>query len=345
MNENEWFKAFQPLLLRVINTGYGRQLLNIQPDLPPIQHITKNAIHYYLGEGQWQSKFFIGAHWANIIRQRWPEFKRYARFFYDMPHFFTLLNINGRMVPAHATTTAYPDADAESSTVDGFGQKDGGTFAENRSAATGDAMFDDEAHIIWGITFDDRIHRAIFLFDTSGINDAHSVSATTFQYSCYYKDNDGGTGELHYPTLTACSPASNTALVAGDYDCMTALSTPDEFIPRSYSINAADAGGGTDNNTYTFNATGHAAVNKTGITKLMIRSSFDVDNSAPTTTANRLAIRAADYDTSNNDYYPQLTVTHVASNIEKINGIALADIEKLNGITAASGEKINTITF
>ena len=46
MNEVQWFKAFQPLLLRVVNTGYGRQLMGIDSELPLIALITKNAIRY-----------------------------------------------------------------------------------------------------------------------------------------------------------------------------------------------------------------------------------------------------------------------------------------------------------
>ena len=348
MNEVEWFKAFQPLLLRVINTGYGRQLMGINPNLPPIELITKNAIRYYIGEGNWQSQIHIGAKWANVIRYRWPEFKRYARFFYDMPHFFTLLNINGRMVPAHATHTSYPDPHVESTTVDGHCRKsDGADFAATRSSATSNQTSDDEESMypysLWQYF---KIRRQWSLFDTSSINDAHAVSAAVLSISGTggAGDNDGGTSEDHYICLVGGAPASNTAIVAGDYDGMTALNSPTEFVTRSIDVNNYTTADAAYNNVFTLNAAGRSYISLDGVTKFMFRGSFDIDDSAASTSNNEIYARAADYTGTDKD--PKLVVTHaVASDVEKINGIALADIEKFNGITPANAEEINGLTF
>ena len=344
MNEVEWFKAFQPLLLRVVNTGYGRQLMGIDSELPFIDLITKNAIRYYLGNGQWQSQFHVGAKWANVIRYRWPEFKRYARFFYDMPNFFTLLNIDGRAVPAHATTTVYPDPNPESTSFDGHHDLYNGSWADNRAASDSTSVNDSWENIpiqAVGYLLNGMI-RAWTLFDTSSINDLHVVSAATISLTGYSRAYYYG--EVHYLTITAGSPASNTALVVADYSAMTALNSPTEFMDRSISNYTWVYNDSAYNNVLTMNAAGRAAISKDGITKLMWRDSADVDNSGVPATQDRCYCRSADTTGTSKD--PKLIVTHaVGSDVDKINGIDLADIETFNGITAANAETINTIDF
>jgi len=346
MNEVEWFKAFQPLLLRIINTGYGRQLMGISPALPFIDLITKNAIRYPLGNGQWQSQFHVGAKWANVIRYRWPEFKRYARFFYDMPNFFTLLNIDGRAVPAHATTTVYPDPHPESTSVHGMVYTYGGTWAGNRAASDGNGVSDTE-EFMW---VQDQISitglmRVWTLFDTSSISAGDVVTAAVISVTGFdVLDGWNYAEEYHYATISGGAPASNTALVLADYSAMTALNTPTEFVTRNINPRNFDDDDSAYNNVFTLNADGRTAVAKGGITKFIWRDSHEVDNGGQAATDNNCKARSTEYTGTDKD--PKLVVTHaVGSDVEKINGIALSDIEKFNGITAANADKINTITF
>jgi len=351
MNEVEWFKAFQPLLLRVINTGYGRQLMGIDSELPFIDLITKNAIRYPLGNGQWQSQFHVGAKWANVIRYRWPEFKRYARFFYDMPNFFTLLNIDGRAVPAHATTTVYPDPHVESTSVGGWGGRIGGFWYSNRADPDADYLSDttDYFYPQWQFGSDTNgIHRGWTLFDTSSISTGDTVSAAVISVTGnLVNDAWDSNEEYHYVTITGGSPASNTAIVAADYSAMTALNSPTEFVTRNINPRNFNDDDTAYNNVFTLNANGRSAVDKDGISKFLWRDSHDVDflNQAdqPTTLDNHCKARSEDYTGTSKD--PKLVVTHSSSEVEKINGLALADIEKFNGITSVNAEKINTVTF
>ena len=349
MNEVEWFKAFQPLLLRVINTGYGRQLMGIDSELPFIDLITKNAIRYPLGNGQWQSQFHVGAKWANVIRYRWPEFKRYARFFYDMPNFFTLLNIDGRAVPAHATTTVYPDPHVESTSVDGTpytASWTGASWATNRAASDAyDAPDDEEFIDMINHYAVNAFMRTWTLFDTSSISAGDVVTAAVISVTGHDTRDESGTGELHYVTISGGAPASNTALVVADWSAMTALNSPTEFVTRTLNQTNIDEDDSAYNNSLTLNADGRAAVAKGGITKFIWRDSRDVDNSGQAAdTNNHARCRSAEYTGTSKD--PKLVVTHAAgSDVEKINGLALADIEKFNGITAANAQKINTVTF
>ena len=353
MNENEWFKAFQPLLLRVINTGYGRQLMGINPVLPPIQLITKNAIRYYLGEGQWQSEFHTGAKWANVIRYRWPEFKRYARFFYDMPNFFTMLNINGLAVAAHATSTFYPDPNPETTTVDGYVRREGGydDWDDDRDVEPGEGANDTDngiglANLVnWrdltgsGSNSVWYIYRNYFLFDTSGITDTDVVSAAVITFEGDYTLYDQGSDI----TLSGGALISNTAVATGDYDGYLALNSPTEFASR-FDITGWDNAGDND---ITFNAAGRAAVNLTGVTTILERGSQDVIGTEPAWQNSRSQAFTFSANRTGTSQDPKLVVTHAppAVDFKAMNGIDLDDIEKVNGITAANAEKINTIDF
>ena len=361
MNEVEWFKAFQPLLLRVINTGYGRQLMGINPVLPPIQHITKNAIHYYLGERQWQSQIHIGAKWANVIRYRWPEFKRYARFFYYMPHFFTLLNINGLAVPAHATSTFYPDPDTESSSVDGAvmrvdrSSSPASVWSTDRNHSTGTSSTDSWENMKYmlqnqrdaggtgsaGFTTVWEFIRNWFVFDTSSITDTHVVSATVLTLTgADYTAHDETNADL---TFSGGTLESNTAVGTGDYDGYAALNSPTEFSSR-FDVGSWSQTGAND---ITFNADGRAAVSLDGVTTILQRISHDVDNDEPDweDSWTRIYSRAAEQSGTSED--PKLVVTHALPppELEAMNGIALASIQAVNGITAANAEEINGIDF
>ena len=157
-------------------------------------------------------------------------------------------------------------------------------------------------------------------------------------------DNDGGTSEDHYICLVGGAPASNTAIVAGDYDGMTALNSPTEFVTRSIDVNNFATADTAYNNVFTLNAAGRSYISLDGVTKFMFRGSFDIDDSAASTSNNEIYARAADYTGTSKD--PKLVVTHaIASDVEKVTGIALADIEKFNGITPANAEAINGLTF
>ena len=329
--------------------------------LPPIQHITKNAIHYYLGERQWQSQIHIGAKWANVIRYRWPEFKRYARFFYDMPHFFTLLNINGLAVPAHATSTFYPDPDTESSSVDGAvmrvdrSSSPASVWSTDRNHSTGTSSTDSWENMKYmlqnqrdaggtgsaGFTTVWEFIRNWFLFDTSSITDTHVVSATVLTLTgADYTAHDETNAAL---TFSGGTLESNTAVGTGDYDGYAALNSPTEFSSR-FDVGSWSQTGAND---ITFNADGRAAVSLDGVTTILQRISHDVDNDEPDweDSWTRIYSRAAEQSGTSED--PKLVVTHALPppELEAMNGIALASIQAVNGITAANAEEINGIDF
>lgn len=84
LNELTWFRMFQPLLLEMINTGEGRELLRIPAECGKIERFYKNAIHWRTGafwidddgfiQEEWKAIFKVGAYWGNVIRMNWIEF-------------------------------------------------------------------------------------------------------------------------------------------------------------------------------------------------------------------------------------------------------------------------------
>ncbi len=149
----------------------------------------------------------------------------------------------------------------------------------------------------------DQINRNIYLFDTSSIPDSDTISATTFSlYGVSKVDNfNQAIG------VVSSAPASNTQLAAGDFDSLGTTRYADTDI----DITVAST---TGYNDWAFNATGIAAISKTGVTKLGTRLSGDIDNSVPAWSSNLatfLEVYMADQTGTAND--PKLVITHSTS--------------------------------
>ena len=378
MNENIWFEAFQPLLLKVVNTGYGRQLMGIDADIPVIHKITKNAIHCHLGEDKWWAEFRIGAKWANVIRYRWPEFKRYAKFFYDMPNFFTLLNVNGVLVPAHATDTSYPDAHTESTTVDGttryrndVGSANPATDAEFRTAreaSNGNVDMDDSSAVtywanaddwFYGSTYRVDVYRGIALFDTSGISGGTVTAATCSIYfvNVYDKDNDTEA----YVSLVESDPASNTAVayqgdyvkvgldsIGGSFSLDSAVELHDGTVAtgKRYDLSTDISSGGvvTGLNAYrdwTMNATGLGAVSTSGVTKLGFRHGHDLEDHP---TAHMTAGGGAGASNYSHIYANAADTAGTSTDPKLVVTYSTRDTQAFNGIALGDIQAVNGIT-
>ena len=84
LRDKEWFERFQPLLLKMANTDYGRDLLHIENRPYIVTDFRKDHITYYKGDGKFLWEFRTGCKWANVIRGRWAEFKKFAKEFYEI---------------------------------------------------------------------------------------------------------------------------------------------------------------------------------------------------------------------------------------------------------------------
>ena len=113
--------------------------------------------------------------------------------------------------------------------------------------------------------------------------------------------------------LVSSNPASNTAIVNADYSCLGTTRYCDDDIPI---INTNTAQYSTQNNWFVwpFNATGEAAISKTGITKLGIRDRTDIDAGTPTYIAQKANLSSLYTADKGAGYKPTLIVDYYTPN-------------------------------
>lgn len=110
------------------------------------------------------------------------------------------------------------------------------------------------------------VYRAIILFNTAALGDVTISSATLKLKGTAKSDPLNWTPDL---CVYSSNPAANDDIVAGDHDSLGTTAFSDVITYASWSV--------ADWNTFTLNAAGLAAINKTGITKFGIRNAnYDV---------------------------------------------------------------------
>lgn len=283
MDENIWFQINQTMLLWVANTKEGRDLLSIKQSLPKITYIAKNVISFKRDQG-YTSEFRVGAKYANIIRFRWNEFKKLEEAYYNQ---FRLIpfaepkvqSTLDRLAIAAGTVTAYPDADPETTTVDGETCRDvgGESFATIRTGAGTFARPTGNGNC--GRFRGDpggnytNLCRGHFLFDTSSIPDTDGIDDATFSVYISSIGGSAGWGDTWGLGLVGTNPASNTNLVSSDHQTVGSTKYASNKVKSAITTGAY--------NDFTLNATGESNVSKTGVTKIATRPIPDVDNTEP----------------------------------------------------------------
>ena len=177
----------------------------------------------------------------------------------------------------------YPDADPETSSVDGevaehYVAAAGVTWA-NIIIATGSTAADNlqgfgiNIKAATGANLWMQLRRWILLFDTSSIPATADISSATLSIYGYGKEDF--LSILPNCNVYSSNPASNTSLVAGDFDSLGLLA----FCDSPIAYNDWNTSG---MNSFVLNADGLAAITKAGITKLGIRNvNYDVDGVVP----------------------------------------------------------------
>lgn len=144
------------------------------------------------------------------------------------------------------------------------------------------------------------IYRSIYVFDTSLIPDTNSVTAATFSVYGYSKQDDNGWN----PSINvySSSPSYDTSLTESDYGTLgsTAFSTAISYT--NYSTSGY--------NSFALNSSGLAAVSKTGMTKLGIRTTADASNTAPGAAEGYANAYFGCYFSENGSNQPKLSVTY-----------------------------------
>lgn len=273
VDEDSWFQQNQKLLVSIANTDFGRDLLCIPKDFPKIAHIRKNCIVAQIGDRTFKADFRIGAKYARIIRASWDAFNSYARYFHTESVHASPLTRYALSVSA-LTLTAYPDPNAETTSVDGFVENyaDPGVFATMNAASAGTSINDSATYLTAQNSkpgaADFNLQRAFVLFDTSALTASANISSAVVSIYGTFKA-DANTDSLR---LVASTPASNTALVTGDWDQLGTTALASDITLASFST--------TGYNDFTMSDL--TAVSKTSITKLGFRTTKDIAATAPT---------------------------------------------------------------
>lgn len=212
-----------------------------------------------------------------------------------------------------ASATYYPDADAETSSVDGYAWQGTPDAAWNTLVVgAGSDAYDARVWLDIGLWHSDpteplwaTLWRSIILFDTSGLPDGCTVSAATL--TIYGSGKVDPSSAAPTSNVYASNPASNTALVAGDYNSLGSTAFCDTAIAYA-DWNTGDPG---DPNDFAFNGTGIAAISKTSVSKFGTRNvNYDLADSAPPWGSDEetgLYAHSADKGTG---YKPKLVVTY-----------------------------------
>ena len=216
----------------------------------------------------------------------------------------------------NTTTTVYPDADTESTSVDGQVYRDesgsGGVAWSTLRGSAGNNSGDS------GVTIDfflragtsanqwDRMNRVVTLFDVSSIDSGDTIDSATLSYyfqSTAFQDNFDLSIAIVEPT-----PASNTALANSDYDIAnwSATRLASDLDVSSISQDAY--------NDFSLNATGLGIISTAtagdGIANFGGRYDADADDSEPTYANQSAQARIVSADTSGTTQDPKLVIEH-----------------------------------
>ena len=332
LNDDLWFKSHQELLLRIVNSPQGRDMLCIDKDFDgmPIVGFAKNRVTGFLGfdgdKVRLVSDFRVGAKWANVIRYRWREFQALAREHYsDKVNGQTEILLDGGYRMAATTSTFYPDPDSEGdpTTMDGYvGRQDlAGQTLSDLIAGVGT-----EANTSFAGSFSpflransisnkyDYLRRRIYGFDTSSLG-SDSINSAIFSHYFFNETNDllGENSDNSKAVLSAVTPSSNIALQASDYGQFQGVDFGRGAKQVDLTLNAYAP--------ITLNGDGIAGINNAGVTNLGKRSGWDFDDTEVGLTwvinlSQSINSRFADQAGTDND--PKLVVVHSAVGFQNL---------------------------
>lgn len=230
------------------------------------------------------------------------------------------------------TSTFYPDPDVESTSVDGLVNNDpvsavAWATIHDATAGTGakpSATLDSFARVSCHATSNtyDLITRSFFLFDTSSIPDTDTINSAVLSIKGNGGTDTWTTGTKPNINIVASTPASNTDLVTGDFDQLGTTAFSTAKTTATWSTSAY--------NDFTLNASGLAAISKTGVSKFGARDMiYDAPNVEPTWASGQQVIFQGNYtDTVGTSSDPKLVVEHGSSDITPpiISAVASSNI-------------------
>ena len=283
----DWFDKWQWLLLWFLNAPilkyWGRFILRIHRDCKfneVIDQIFPNSYRIQVGKNTYRSDFRTHQKFSKRIyyafRPLWWTMHAWDWVFAD--RYFPELSFN------YATLTVYPDADPETSTVDGYVSRElvseiWATIRNGAGNGTYDSVTAGYSYRLEATATTDlwkTIHRGIYLFDTSPIDNSAVISAATLSLFGQSKASGDWTTTETATAIVASNPASNTALVIADFIVLGITLFSDTIITyTNWNI--------TDYNNFTLNAVGISNISLTSISKFGTRdNTYDLPNTDPT---------------------------------------------------------------
>ena len=319
---DEWFEAYQKPLLFLANTKHGRKALGIYETTPrdrSVVAVRPNGVTWL----EERHPTFLHALWSmrterertftadfrsrDKIRNRLiygalPKWEKWAGYVNQVWRPLTVQ-------PAFALEATFrPDPHPETTTVDGYIYRSATneTFATIRggagSVASDTSLYFYAVQLTSGSATDtfNLMLRGVCLFDTSSLGASAIISAATLSIKGLGKDNPlGGQSAV----IVSSSPASNTAVVAGDYQSFGSVA----FFTFTYA-----AWSTTAYNDGALNAAGIANISKTGVSKFGTRGEWDINNAFGGTWVSGVndSIYGASADTAGTISDPKLVVTY-----------------------------------
>lgn len=291
------------------------------------QVIHVKPIYYETLEETWRPISEIATHFGHkkiVLRNDWYNFA-HPRFLMWWMKRMEIIGgkiavTNPASVPVLATTsTFYPDPNPESTSFDGFTFPTETplceTWSARRSNNTGTQQDDVDTTLAALINTSgcsdpnwSNISRIATLFDTSSIPDTDTISSAT--WSGYVTTvNDNFNAKV---VVIKTSPASNTGMTSGDYFRNSSVLGDGTKVATAVDLTGLSTGAYSDS---ALDATGIAAISKTGVSKFGFVIEADADNSEPTWAAAlaRAIISSADATGTTQD--PKLVVVHAAGDL------------------------------
>lgn len=287
------------------NTKYGKDFLSnfggkeLKGNYPIVK-VSPDGIHQHIEKNIYRAVFYSRSPYIKLLAEVLTmvdiakENGYEARKDLMIPHYLGATKLISLPQIFLDSGTFNPDADTETTSVDGKSSNTNATWSTCRDAATGSVATDsDSSSYLAFASTGYEINRGFFLFDTSSLNDNATKDSATF--SLYRNDvqtfQNVNTTDIDLVTST---PASNTAITTADYDQIGS------------SVLGSFAMASTSNGSYfDITVSDLSTVSLTGISKYAVRNSRDTDNSAPTS-SNQISGNYADNGTN----IPKLVVNY-----------------------------------
>ncbi len=232
------------------------------------------------------------------------------------------------------TSTFYPDANPETTSVDGTARREGqNEIWTSMVNGTGSSAGDTDVQGVFvnvdaTATTDKYLqnYRYIVLFDTSSIPDTDTVSAAEIDLAGDGSAEQAALQLTNYVVVTS-NPASNTGLVGSDYQTRGTTANSGTFALASWVQTSGTY------NVHALDATGISNISKTGVSKFAFVFDKDRSDTAPTWSSSGNAYISCFFaDNTGTDADPKLIVTHaVAANNRRIIPISfLYDLSALS---------------